>query len=95
MRLLIVVYDHGIDETLMERLEAAGVRHWTKTFDAHGEGESGRKMGDQIWPGMNNVLYLQLEDDRVREVAAAIRDLQEAYKLPPGITMWSVPVELL
>ncbi|MBW3623491.1 MAG: hypothetical protein KY468_08785 [Armatimonadetes bacterium] len=95
MRLLIVVYDQGVDETLMERLGAMGVTHWTKTFNAHGEGDSGRKLGDAIWPGMNNLLYLQLEDDRVAEVAAAIRDLQESYRLQPGITIWSLPVEAL
>lgn len=95
MRLLIVVYDMGIDETLMERLEAIGVTHWTKTFNAHGEGHTGRKLGDQIWPGMNNLLYLQLEEDRVAEVAAAIRDLQEGYRLQPGIALWSLPVEVL
>jgi hypothetical protein len=95
MRLLIVVYDQGMDETLMERLQAIGVRHWTKTFDAHGEGGQGRKMGDPVWPGLNNLLYLQLEEDRIAEVAAAIRDLQESYRLKPGITLWNLPVEVL
>ena len=95
MRLLIVVYDQGMDETLMERLEAVGVHHWTKTFDAHGEGNTGRKLGDQVWPGSNNLLYLQLEEDRVAEVVAAIRDLQAGYRLQPGITLWNLPVELM
>jgi hypothetical protein len=95
MRLLIIAYDQGIDESLMERLEAVGVTHWTTSFDAHGEGHTGRKLGDPVWPGRNNLLYLQLEDDQVAEVVAAVRDLQAGYRLQPGITIWSLPVEAL
>lgn len=95
MKLLIVVYDQGIDETLMEHLETLDLPGWTKGYDLHGLGGQGLKLGDAVWPGQNNILYIELPDERVEGVVADFRRLQAGYRLKPGITLWSLPVEVL
>ena len=95
MKLLIVVYDQGIDETIMEAVEELELPGWTKTYDAQGAGGQGRKLGDMVWPGRNNMLYVQLPDDRVDPVVRKLREIQAAFRLKPGITIWSLPVEAL
>jgi hypothetical protein len=95
MRLLIVVYDQGIDETLMDHIQDLELPGWTKTQNAHGIGGAGYKLGDSIWPGQNNMLYIQIPDERTEEVVQAIKEVQNSYRLKPGITIWSLPVEEL
>ncbi len=92
MQLLIVVYDQGIDASVMELLSHLDLDGWTKQEDATGAGHTDPKMGDAIWPGLNNILWLELEDDHVEPVAKAFRHMQEAYRLQPGISLWSMPI---
>ena len=95
MRLLTVVYDQGIDETLMEHLVELELSGWTKAFNCHGEGGTGRKLGDPVWPGQNNILYLQVPDEQVAGIVDRLRRLQASFRLKPGITIWSQPVDVL
>ncbi len=91
--LLTVVYDSGMDERVMETLEAAHVPGWTRFFGGHGFGGVGRKEDTPIWPGTVNLLYLLLEADAAERVAAELRALQRTYRRNPGLTLWLQPVE--
>jgi hypothetical protein len=95
MRLLIVVYDQGVDETVMTQIEEMGLPGWTKVFNAHGEGGRGRKLNDPIWPGQNNLLYLQVSEEQAETVVGALKGIQNSHRLKPGITIWSMPVDVL
>lgn len=95
MRLLVVIYDGSIDETLTDRLKALNLPGYTKLFNAEGGGGRGPKLGDAVWPGLNNLLLLAVEEERVPEVVAAIREVQGRYRLKPGISIYSLPAEAL
>lgn len=95
MKLLTVIYDSGVDEAIMEQVEEMGIQGWTRFFEAHGSGGAGLKRGDQIFPGTNNILLLVLPDEDVAEVWRRLRGLQASFRLKPGITILSQPVEVL
>jgi hypothetical protein len=87
MKLLTVIYDAGVDESLMELVDGLNLTGFTKLFGAHGNGGTGRKLGTPIFPGENNVLLLLLPDGDVPAVADALYRLQATYRLKPGLTL--------
>lgn len=93
--LLTIAYDSGMDERVMETLEAQGAVGWTKTFDAHGSGGAGPKLNSPIFPGSVIVLSLVLPEEAAQNLAAALRALQQTYRRNPGLTMWAMPARLL
>ncbi len=94
-KLLIIVYDAGIDEAVTETIENLELPGYTKVFGAHGVGGTGRKFGNPIWPGTNNLLYIAVSPEQAEQVRRALRDLQGNYRLKPGITLWSIDAEAL
>ena len=95
MRLLTIIYDSGIDESMMELLEALGVRNWTRIPDLHGQGGRGPKQMTPVYPGSNHVLFVALADEEVERVRRAIRAFQAQFRLKPGVAIFSQEVEEL
>ena len=93
MKLLMLIYDSGIEEAMLELTQKLELPGYTQVVGAHGEGGTGRKFGDPVWPGMNNVLYVALPDERVADVCRAVEELKGSYRLKPGITTLVVPLE--
>ncbi|HID07959.1 MAG TPA: hypothetical protein EYP10_12525 [Armatimonadetes bacterium] len=94
-KLLIIVYDRAVDEDLTETLKRLEIPGYTKLFDAHGFGGRGYKLGNPIFPGLNNILLIELPPERVTAVVNAVRQMQAQYTLKPGITIWCIDVEAM
>lgn len=93
--LLTIAYDSGMDERIMETLQAIGVPGWTKTFDAHGAGGAGPKLNSPVFPGSVCLLSIVLPETETQRVAGALRALQATYRRNPGMTIWATPARLL
>ena len=94
-RFLIIIYDSGIDADVTEVLDQPPITGWTKLFDAHGVGGTGRKANDPAWPGLNNVALIALPEEAVQEVKERLRAIQALFTKKPGITIISTPAEVL
>jgi hypothetical protein len=86
-KLLTIIYDSAIDETIMELLGELGVQNYTKIFDSHGLGGRGLKENTPVWPGTNHLLLIAAPEVDVQRIASAVRRLQGTFRLRPGITM--------
>ena len=87
MKLLSITYDSAIDSSVMRLLDDLNVKGYTKTFDAHGLGQSGLKVNTPVWPGTNHQILIGGDEAFLREVAENVRSLQGEFKLLPGIYM--------
>lgn len=85
MKLLTIIYDSGIDESLTETLGSVGVRDYTKLFDAHGVGGRGKKFNTPVFPGTNNLLLVVVPESEVDRITRALAQLQASFRLKPGI----------
>jgi hypothetical protein len=94
-RLLIVVFDAGAEEDVMPVLEEPPVQGWTLLFHALCAGGTGRKMNDPAFPGSNNVLLVALPEEEVDRFRQRLRDVQALFTKKPGITIFSLPAEVL
>jgi hypothetical protein len=87
MKQLTVIYDAGIDESVMDLIEGLNLPGYTKLFGAHGAGGTGQKLNNPVFPGVNNLLLLLLPEEDVRPVTDALYRLQATYRLKPGVTL--------
>ncbi len=93
MKMLLVVYDAGIDEDLTGVLTEAGISAYTKLTGATGTGHKGHRFGTAIWPGTNNLLWVAVPDDQVVGVVRRLRDLKGSYVNPPALQVFVFAVE--
>jgi len=95
MKLLTIIYDSGVDESMLQLLEGLEVPGYTRITDLHGMGGRGPKQLNPIYPGSNNMLFVAVPDEQVERVHHAIRRFQASFRLKPGITILSQPVDEL
>jgi hypothetical protein len=93
MKMLLVVYGDAVDEDVMNSFKRCHVKGYTEWRAVFGEGsETEPKLGTHYWPGHNNVVMAVLEDDKVPEVAEAIKVLKREHP-KAGIRTFVLHVE--
>ena len=93
MKALFVSYNQAYNEEIVELLEAAGQRGFTRWEDIQGRGSTdGRPhLGSHAWPEQNHALLSILEDDKAREVLEALKAKdKESPDLGLRAFVWSV-----
>lgn len=95
MKLLTLIYDSAIENSMDELLDALQVPGYTKIPDVLGRGGRGPKLNTPVFPGNNTVVLVALPDEEVPRVHRAIRRLQSSFRLKPGITLFCQEVEEL
>ena len=93
MKMFLIVYSREADEDLLGAIKSAGITGYTKMQEVRGEGkETEPKLGTHIWPGMNNILFLVLEDDQVLPMSDLIKQLRQEHSRA-GIKGFLIPLE--
>ncbi|MDR7416087.1 MAG: hypothetical protein QN193_08905 [Armatimonadota bacterium] len=93
MKLVAVIYEAGIDDSMMELLQRLELPGWTKLEGAVGSGRKGLRLGTPIWPGTNNLLLAVLEEPQVQGLLEALETLKRGYLRPPALFAFVQPVE--
>ena len=94
MKMVLIVYEAGIDEDLPGILSEAEVKAFTKLTGAVGTGRKGHRFGTQVWPGTNNLLWIALSEERVSGVVSRLHALKQSYVKPPALQVFVFPVEM-
>ena len=95
MKLLTIIYDSSIEDSMLQLVEDLGVPGFTRLTDLQGTGGCGPKQMNPIFPGSNNVLLTAMPDEQVDRVRRAIRRLQASFRIKPGVTILCQEVEEL
>ena len=93
MRMVIVMYNEAIDNEVMEMLSSVPVANYSKILGTHGKGtSSGTHLGDDIWPGRNNILYAACDEAQSKKLLSAVKGLRQQLA-HEGIKAFVLPVE--
>jgi hypothetical protein len=93
MKLAFIICGKAIDQDVTEVLEALGLQSYTKWREVVGKGKaSGPHLGDHIWPGVNSMLMLALQDEQAASLADALRPLKERFA-HEGLKLYFLPAE--
>jgi len=92
-KMVMIIYNEAIDMEVMEVLEKSGLTNYTKVMGVFGKGTaSGTHLGNDIWPGRNNILYVACSEKEAKEILASLRQLRKALA-KEGIKAFILPVE--
>ncbi len=93
MKMVMISYNEAIDTEVMEVIEGCVMKNYTKVLGAYGRGEiSGIHLGDDIWPGRNNILYIACAEEQSKKILSCVRELRKKLG-HEGIKAFVLPVE--
>lgn len=93
MKMVMIVYNEAIDDEALEILEQCAVKNYTKICSAYGKGTtSGTHLGNDIWPGRNNILYIACGEDASAKILSCVKKLREELG-KEGIKAFVMPIE--
>ena len=77
MKLIMICYNEAIDDEVIELLEQANIKDYTKWTKVLGKGQtSGPHLLTHIWPKANNALFTVLPEENAAEIFEHIRKLK-------------------
>lgn len=78
MKIVMIAYNEAIDAEVMEILENCTMKNYTKIIGVYGKGTaSGTHLGNDIWPGRNNILYVACKEDDARQILSYVNNLRK------------------
>ncbi len=93
MKMVMVIYNEAIDVEIMEVLNGCGLVNYTKVTRVYGKGTtSGTHLGDQIWPGLNYILYVACDDTQAKQVVLGVTNLRKTLG-KEGVKAFVMPLE--
>lgn len=93
MRMVMISYNEAIGSEIMDSLAQCSIKNYTKITNTYGSGlTSGIHLGNDIWPGKNNILYVACEDKEARQLLSCIRQLRKALG-KEGVKAFLLPLE--
>lgn len=93
MKMVMVVYNEAMDMEVMEVLEHCVLKNYTKMIGVFGKGaSSGTHLGNDIWPGRNNALFVACEESGAKQLMGCVSQLRKKLGTE-GIKAFVMPIE--
>ncbi len=93
MKMVMVAYNEAMDIEVMEMVDSLSLGNYTKIVKAFGKGSSsGTHLGSDVWPGLNNILYIVCDDKDKSKILASVKEFREKLG-HEGIKAFVMPVE--
>ena len=93
MKGIFLAYDQAYNMDVADAIEKIGCRGFTMWQDIAGRGsETGEPhLGSHAWPTMNNAILTFVPDDKVEDILAAVKAMdEETPDLGLGAFVWNV-----
>ena len=84
-KLVIIIVESNAEPDVMGALEELGLEHYTRFGDITGHGETGRKDGTAIFPGLNTVLLVAMPAEKVEPLVEALHRVRDEFIVTPGM----------
>ena len=84
-KLVFVMVETGAESQALEALERLGLDHYTRFEQIKGQGETGRKDGDAVFPGINTVMMIAMNGERIQALVEALHEVRDSFLIKPGL----------
>lgn len=93
MKMVMISYNEALEDEVMEVLEHCVLKNYTKIVGTYGKGtSSGTHLGNDIWPGRNNILLVACDDAQKTQMLGCIRMLRSKLS-SEGVKAFVLPLE--
>ncbi len=86
-KLVFIVCEQGIEPDVMEIMQQHGLNHYTRWTDCQGAGETGIRQGNPIWPGLNSVIMIVMDEDKIEPLRRDLHARRDSFPITPGLKM--------
>jgi hypothetical protein len=91
--MIMLAYNEAVDDEVMEILGKCSLKSYTKLIKTYGKGEmSGTHLGNDVWPGLNNILYIACKDNEAKRLTEEIKVVRKTIG-KEGIKAFVMPLE--
>ncbi|MDD5449497.1 MAG: hypothetical protein PHO42_02740 [Candidatus Omnitrophica bacterium] len=92
-KMVMIVYNEAIEVEIIEALEKLEIKNYTKIAGAYGRGTvSGTHLGNDVWPGRNNILFVACEQNSAKRVLSVINEMRKGLA-SEGLKAFVMPLE--
>lgn len=92
-KMVMITYNEALDDEVMEVLNNCAMKNYTKITGMYGRGTaSGTHLGNDIWPGRNNILYVACDERQADKMLSCVKELRKKLG-PEGIKAFILPIE--
>jgi len=93
MKMIFIMYNIAINDEVMQILKDVWIEEYTRWERATGCGKtSGPHLGTNVWPAVNSVLAVAVEDDKKDRLIERIKEVRKKLG-KGGIKAFVLPVE--
>lgn len=85
LKLAWIIFESGTDAEVTAALEEMGISHYTRFEQVKGQGETGRKEGTAVFPGINIVLMVALPEDKIAPLVQRLHEIRDSFVITPGM----------
>lgn len=79
MKMVMISYDEAIDDEVMEILDKSSAKYYSKISQTLGSGKhSGIHLGNDVWPGKNNMLFIACQEDVADRIISRLWELHNS-----------------
>jgi len=89
--MVFIIYNRAIDEEMKDLMDSLDIKYYTRWTDVTGVGTKGPNFGDHVWPGLNNVLMIVIDEELREDISSAIKNLREKFPAV-GLKAFILPV---
>jgi len=93
MKMVVVVCPEGHHEDFRNSVKAHGIHAYTEMKHAVGEGETGKKFGNRLWPDESIVTFMVVDDEKKSEITHLVHECQSRLLPAEGMRAFILPVE--
>lgn len=86
-KLVFIICDQSVEPDVMDALQQHGLGHHTMWGDCQGAGTTGIRQGNPIWPGLNTVVMVVMEEGRIEPLRRDLHALRDTFAVTPGLKM--------
>ncbi len=91
MKLLVLVVPREARDDVEAVLEQAGAAGFTELPGVYGEGSSGPRFGSRIAPGVSDLIFVAIAEEKLAPVREAVRLVES--KLDRRLHVFMLPIE--
>ena len=84
-KLAIIIVESSAEPDVQAVLEELEIVHYTRFAEVPGHGETGRKDGTAIFPGLNTLLMVAIPADKVEPMVTALHEVRDSFLVTPGL----------
>lgn len=84
-KLALIIVESSAEPDVLAALEALGIVHYTRFADISGHGETGRRDGTAIFPGLNTMIMAAIPGESVQPLVEALHEVRDSFLVTPGM----------